>query len=219
MTKTLLRQRALELRKLGKSYSQIKKELRVSKSILSTWLHKYPLNKNQIRLLRDISEVRIEKYRETMRLKREKRLNNYYKEAKKLLPLSGKELLLAGIFLYWGEGSKTEPGLVSVSNTDPRVLTFVLRWMYDALKVPKEKIRVLLHVYKDMDIQQIITYWSNELKIDKKQFIKPYVKESNRIGLTEKGYGYGTCNIRITDTVFKQKIMMTIKAVSDCYQS
>ena len=45
------RQRALELRLQGRSYSQIKKELGVSKSTLSEWLRQYPLTQERIRQL------------------------------------------------------------------------------------------------------------------------------------------------------------------------
>lgn len=73
MVKREERARALRLRRQGKSYSQIKKEIGVSKSTLSCWLRTYPLNKKQIEKLmklRATSEVRIERYRETMRKKK-----------------------------------------------------------------------------------------------------------------------------------------------------
>jgi len=217
MSKLLLKEHALQLRKQGKSYSQIKQILGVSKSTLSIWLNKYPLSKQQIRMLRDTNEARIEKYRETMRLKKEKKLNSYYREAKSLLPLSNRELLFAGIFLYWGEGSKTEPGLISISNTDPNVLQFALSWIINALQIPKKKIRVLLHLYSDMNVQKTIEFWSRRLKIRKNQFLRPYIKNSSRLDLTEKGYGHGTCNIRVSNAHIKQKILMLIKAISDHY--
>ena len=71
---------ALELRKQGKSYSQIKQELALSKSTLSRWLKKYPLSKERILELRGRSPVRIEKYRNTMIRKRENKLICEYME-------------------------------------------------------------------------------------------------------------------------------------------
>src|SRR5215469_1646631 len=122
MTKNLLRRQALVLRKLGKSYSQIRNELGISKSTLSVWLREYPLTKEQLRQLNYFNEIRIEKFRQTMQLKREIRLQKYYKEMKRtILPLSNRELLLTGIFLYWGEGAKTTRSQVHISNTDPAV--------------------------------------------------------------------------------------------------
>jgi len=216
MANILLKRKVLELRKLGKSYGQIRKELGVSKSTLSVWLRKYPLNREQIRILKDENEDRIEKFRETMRLKRERRLQIYYKEMQKeVLPFSQKELFLAGVFLYWGEGGKTERGQVTISNTDPTVIKFSLHWMIHALKIPKEKIKIVLHLYQDMVIDSEIEYWSTALHIPKSQFAKPYIKKSRRIDIDEKGYGHGTCNLRVCDTVLKEKIIEAIKVVAD----
>lgn len=116
-----LRRRVLELRKLGKSYGQIRKELGISKSTLSDWLKNYPLTEEQLQNLRkDNEEFRVEKYRQTMRNKKNRKLLKYYNEAKSLLlPLSKRELLIAGVFLYWGEGTKTTTSQLVVSNTDP----------------------------------------------------------------------------------------------------
>lgn len=216
MTHVILKRKALELRKQGKSYNQIKKEIGVSKSTLSEWLRRFPLSKGQIRLLRDINEVRIEKYRNTMRLKRETKKLTYYNEQKQILiPLSKKEIYLAGLFLYWGEGAKTLHGQVDISNTDPSVLKFVLYWMTIALGIPKEKVRVNLHLYKDMNINETIEFWSRELGISKDQFIKPYIKNSNRSDLDQKGFGHGTCHLVVNNTVIKEKIMMGIRAMGD----
>lgn len=212
-------QRALDLRKLGKSYSQIKKELNVSKSTLSVWLRKFPLSKEQIDKLRGKSEVRIEKYRQTMQRKREARLIQYYtEEKKKWLPLTRREVFIAGLFLYWGEGSKAVRHIVSINNTDPSVLKFALYWMRTALQIPKEKIQVYLHLYDDMDIVTEIDFWSKELDMPKKLFAKPYIKKSKRADLTQKGFGHGTCGVRANNTVIKERILMAIKAIADCYE-
>src|SRR3989338_845517 len=119
MAKYKLRQQALELRKKGMSYSQIKKELGLSKSTLSNWLHDHPLSDQRMRQLRDFSEIRIEKFRQTMLAKREKRMMDIYlKEKEQNLPLSQKELYIAGMFLYWGEGGKGLRWAPAIHNTN-----------------------------------------------------------------------------------------------------
>lgn len=217
MAKILERKTALELRATGKSYSQIRKELGVSKSTLSYWLRNHPLNKEQLVLLRDWNQVRIEKFRQTMKSKREKRWEIVLEEQKRtLLPLSERELFLAGLFLYWGEGAKTR-GHVSISNTDPKILKFALYWLVEILNIPKERIRIGLHLYKDMSVSEEIKYWSRVLGISKSQFNKPYIKKSNRVGLSYKGFGHGTCNLVCCSVELSEKIAMSIKAVSDYY--
>lgn len=219
MARSFDRQKALELRLEGKSYSQIKKILNLSKSTLSLWLREYPLSKDQIDTLRGKNPKRIEKFRETMRLKHQRRLLKIYQEKKQeLLPLSEKELLVAGLFLYWGEGAKTT-GSVSINNTDPELLKFALFWLCKILKVPKKSIRVYLHLYKDMKMREEMEFWSKILKIPLDQFSKPYIKTSNRENLTHKGFGHGTCGLAIHKTELKEAIMMSIKAISGYYSS
>lgn len=220
MAHTELHRKALELRNQGKSYSQIRSEIGVSKSTLSDWLKKFPLSREQIRLLRDLSEVRIEKYRQTMKLKRENKLNGYFEEEKRrLLPLSERELFLAGLFLYWGEGGKSQRHTVSINNTDPTVIKFALYWMVKCLKIPKGEIHVFLHLYNDMDFLSEIMFWSKELQIPISNFDRPYIKESTRTSLDQKGFGHGTCGVRTCDTVIKERLMMGIRAVAEYYEA
>lgn len=213
------REKALILRKQGKSYSQIKKILRVGKSTLSYWLRDYPLSKQRIRELRDWSEQRIEKCRETKRNKKEERLKNFYKQQKKIIfPFNKREFYLAGLFLYWGEGSKSRFTDLSISNTDPSIIKFFIEWLNKSLKVPKEKLKVQLHLYKDMNIKKEIQFWSKTLNIPNKQFIKPYIKKSFLKNINHKGgFGHGTCNVRIGNARLSEKILMSIKSITDKY--
>lgn len=194
--------------------------LGISKSTLSDWLSKYPLSAEQFALLENSRkqgrQLGIERTRYTKKLKREKRLAEYLKEAKKtILPLSKRELFLAGLFLYWGEGGKTERGLVSISNTDPSVLKFSLIWITEGLDIPKNKVRVLLHLYDDMIIDEVKDYWSKALNIPISQFTKPYIKKSKKTEMDYKGFGHGTCMLRICDTILKEKIIMGIRAIGN----
>ncbi|MBI3256007.1 MAG: helix-turn-helix domain-containing protein [Candidatus Andersenbacteria bacterium] len=217
MSHVIKRRQALQLRKKGKSYSQIKASLGLSKSTLSAWLHSYPLSSDRIHELQH-GEARIEKYRQTMRSKREVKFQQLYvEESKRWLPLSNRELLLAGLFLYWGEGGKTQLGTVSINNTDPQVLQFALFWMVKNLEVPKRDIHVFLHLYSDMNIQREITYWSKVLGMPKRYFDKPYIKQSKRSDIDQKGHGHGTCGLRIYKTEVKQKILVAIKVLADHY--
>lgn len=211
--------KALALRKQGMSYGQIKKLLGVSKSTLSLWLRNYPLSKQRIRELRDRNEQRIEKFRETMRKKKEKRLNRIYKIQKRLvLPLRRRELFLAGLFLYWGEGLKYKMDKLSISNTDPAIIKFFIRWLNISLSVPFKKIRILLHLYSDMDIRREIEFWSKTLLIPLSQFTKPYIKKTSSESIDHKGsFGHGTCNAVVCNVRLAEKIIMSLKAVSTRY--
>jgi len=222
MTRVVDRQRAIELRKKGKTYGQIKKALNLSKSTLSDWLSDYPLSKQQLVLLKKETgknkSLGIEKTIITKRRKREERLGNIYKnEKKRWLSLSSKELELAGLFLYWGEGKKNLRSSLAINNTDPKVVKFALHWMTRALKIPKNKIKVELHLYSDMDVAKEISFWVNELRVPKAQFYKPHIKTSTRIAINQKGFGHGTCGVIVNDVRLKEKVIMGIKAIADTY--
>jgi len=75
--------KAIRMRKEGASYSQIKEKLKVSKSSLSLWLRDMPIPEKRLRELRDWNAVRIERFRDTMRHKRESRWEEVYKHAAK----------------------------------------------------------------------------------------------------------------------------------------
>lgn len=222
MARIFDRQKAIDLRKRGMTYSEIRQKLTVSKSTLSDWLRKYPLTAEQIRLLENTRHrnryLSIEKIILTKQKKYNARLVSLYeKEKKRLLTLNEKELELAGLFLYWGEGNKRMNGPISINNTDPQVLQFTLSWMKKALKIPQGKIKVYLHLYKDMDIKQEILYWQKVLGLPSSQFARPYIKKSTREEILHKGFGHGTCGLVVSDVRLKEKVMMGIKVIADFY--
>src|SRR4030042_6200054 len=94
MTRYVERQRATELRKLGKTYGEIKQLLGIEKSTISGWLKDYPLNNEQLTSLdikiKNRRILGVEKTVVTKLRKREKRLKETYLiEKKKILPLTG----------------------------------------------------------------------------------------------------------------------------------
>ncbi|HLC69914.1 MAG TPA: hypothetical protein VJH75_02620 [Patescibacteria group bacterium] len=219
MTRFDDKQKAIALRLQGMSYSQIKSSLKVGKSTLSYWLSPYPLSRERIKELRDKNEGRIEKFRVTMKTKRDHRLKTIYESEKKnILPLNNRDLFIAGLFLYWGEGTKSHTADLSVSNTDPSIINFSILWLTKCLGVSKNNLRVYLHLYNDMDIEKEIEFWSKVISIPIKQFCKPYIKQSNSIKINHKrGFGHGTCNIKIGNARLTEKVLMSIQVITDMF--
>lgn len=219
MTKIAARRKAIELRKQGKTYSQILDEVKVAKSSISLWLKEIQLSEDQINNIKEIRKKAVEKYRQTMKLKRTNRYRSYYENQKnKLLPFSDRELLIAGLFLYWGEGNKASTNSISINNTNPKLVKFALYWMVKSLSIPKNKIKVQVHLYKDMDVKKELEFWSRELKIPLVQFNNPYIKNSNKSDLDQKGFGHGTCGLSSSNTVIKENILMALEAIPDFYE-
>lgn len=210
------KQKVLAMRQKGMSYSQIKEKLGISKSTLSGWLHDFPLSEERIRELRDNSPIRIERYRNTMRAKREKKLLEAYTEmSNKIGKLSNRELFLAGLFLYWGEGSKTTNASVGLTNTNPSMLKFYIRWL-ELLGIKRKNLKVSLHLYSDMNIKKQEKYWSQELGIPVSQFRKSYIKKTFSSSITyHNGFGQGTCTVMASGARFFEKVLMGIKYIQD----
>lgn len=210
------RGQALRLRLQGKSYSEIKDVLGVSKSTLHYWLREYPLSDEQIRALRDWNPRRIENFRKTMQRKRSARREAVYQRVKKDIGrLSKKNLFIAGFFLYWGEGIKAGDASVGLANTDPAMMKRFIRWL-EILGVARKKLRVSLHLYSDMDIEKYQDFWASTLGIPRGQFRKPYIKESRRETIKYKGrFGYGTCTVRCYGRDIADYVLMGVKYISD----
>lgn len=210
------KEKARKMRAQGKSYSEIKEVLKVSKSSLSLWLQDMPLSDKQMRALRDFNPRRIESYRRTMELKRQTRLSIAYEKAKKDIGnLTKRELFLAGLFLYWGEGTKASRGRVSFSNTNPAMIKFFLKWLI-SVGIDPLKLKVRLHLYTDMDVKKETIFWSKELGLSIIQFSPAYIKSSTLSGLTYKnGYGHGTCNLNFDNVPFWEYVMMSLKRIME----
>lgn len=213
------REKAIKLRLEGKSYSQIKMIIGVNKSTLSYWLKNYPLSEKRISELRDKNPIRIEKYRNTRRKKKEERLRKtYFKEKKKILPLSKRDIFIAGLFLYLGEGTKTMDTRTSLSNTNPSAINFFITWLTKSLKVSLRKIKIYLHLYSDMSVNREIGFWSKALSIPKSQFTKPHIKKSKMEKINyRKGFNHGTCNVIVENARLTERVFAGLKVLESKY--
>lgn len=212
------RQKAIELRLQGKSYNQIRTLLQTSKSTLSDWLHDYPLTKEQLHSLQH-NQISIERYRETRLRKKELRLKKIYEiQKQKIFPLSLRDIFIAGMFLYWGEGTKTRNAEIGVSNTDPSIIKFFIRWATSCLGVLKNQMVVRLHLYNDMNINKEIEFWSKKIGIPRSQFRNHYIKQSSSTRINYKGmFGHGTCNIKVPGARLSEEILEGIQAIRDYF--
>jgi len=215
MARKLDKQKALVMRQKGMSYSQIKEKLKVSKSTLSNWLNDMPLSEKRIKELRDNNPIRIERYRNTMRAKKDARLEEVYKKVSKDIGIiSKRDLFIAGLFLYWGEGTKAQNSLVALTNTNPNMLIFFMKWL-KLFGVENKDLKVKLHLYSDMDIKQSLDFWSKKLKIPVSQFHKLYIKKTDLKSITYKnGFGKGTCSVILGSRDLWEYITMSLKYIS-----
>lgn len=219
-----LRQQAVNLRVNSRmSYLAIQRKLGVPKSTLSYWLREYPLSKEEIRILQEKNwknnESRIERFRVSMRAKREAKESLVYtKYAELFSKLSKDSFLIAGLMLYLAEGGKTHSSNITIANTDVRVIKFFMKWVQEFLGFQKKDIRAMLHLYENMDIAKEKKFWKNELGLSINQFYKLQIRNLKKGSFSYKSsFRHGTCQMYVLGVEQKREILMGIKALLDRY--
>lgn len=132
--KNALKQKAIALRKEGKTYGEIFEVIPVAKSTLSLWLQGVGLAKKQFQTLTDkkrLAQLRGGAARKLERVTREGKIHTQARS--EISPLSTRDIWLFGIALYWAEGSKQKVHNVSqglqLINDDYRLIGVYLKWL------------------------------------------------------------------------------------------
>jgi len=203
--KRLEKEKAITWRKHGRSYSEIQKILKVSKSTLSRWLKDVQLTTEHISKLKDkqrtayfTSKRRTEssaKHHESIR-------ESARVESKQLINDS---FFVAGLMLYWSEGSKNL-GSVQFCNSDPRMIKIMLAWFKKYCKVQLDKFRIGLILNSLHSVKECEVYWQKITSLPITQFHKSYIKNSLYKGKKNVLY-LGTCKILIHSRDLLSKII------------
>lgn len=179
------KQRAIQLRREGKTYSEILAEVPVAKSTLSEWLKSVQLAKSQkqrITKKRKEAALRGALSRRKTRLTEVKALE--HKGLAEIDRISNRELWLIGIALYWAEGSKQHdhsPSTgIAFANSDSRMASVFLRWL-EQMEVSSSEIYFELYVHeiRRSDAPAFRLWWIKQLGISPKQLDRIYFKKGN----------------------------------------
>jgi hypothetical protein len=87
--------------------------------------------------------------------------------------LSERDLLIAGLALYAGEGAKTD-GSVKFANSDPRMILFFVTWLRRCFDVTESRLRMRLYLHEGLDLDAATRFWSALTDIPMSQFTRPY---------------------------------------------
>lgn len=186
--------KAIHLRRLGKSYGEIHKQVNVSKSTLSLWLRDIELTPEQKARLKGRQKARHEGAKANQR-KRIERTREIISEAKKEVKYLYKNFLfLSGLMLYWAEGAKRSKETIKFSNSDPAMIELMMKWLREICKVPEKKFRIGLHIHELYCRKDAENYWSQITGVPLNQFQKTYIKSTSLKHRKNKLYN-GTCNI------------------------
>ncbi len=114
-------------------------------------------------------------------------------------------LFVSAIAAYWGEGDKSTGSLVRLANTDPQMIKLFANFLLNICEVPRDKIRLALYLYEDLNDIECRKYWTDNTNLD--HFHKTMVLPSRH---KTKKLPYGTCTILVANTYLKKKLLFWI---------
>ena len=178
-----VRERAIQLRRQGRSYGQIQAELGVSRGSLSLWLRDVPLSEEQAHFLEERQRLALLKAstaRHSSARFREKWLVNQARA--QIGPISDGELFVAGVVAYWAEGAKTKPWGpregVDFINSDPGMIRLFAAWL-DLVGVSRDERSYRVSIHASADVKAAIRYWSDVVGVPADRFLRTTLKRHN----------------------------------------
>jgi hypothetical protein len=223
MAKYQLRLKARELRERGVSVKQIAQELNIAKSTASLWVRDIILSIEQLEALRNSSLQGAERGRlKSALIQKEKwntGLDNYRKLGiEKIGHLNDRELLIAGLALYWAEGSKKERA-IQFCNSDPKMVQFLLLWLRRCFAIKDQEIycRVGINEIHEERDDIVKAYWAKVTCIPLEQFRKTSLKKvTNKKVYDNFDSHFGTLSIKVRQPArFYGKIIGLIEGLAE----
>jgi len=211
--------KVLKLRQNGLSLGEINKLTSVSKSTISVWGKEVKLTRAQRQKLISQQLQGLDKAtKKSSKIRKEAAKTKNIKLLKESRAVIGnltkRERFIAGIFLYMADGTK-KGNCVDFTNSDPKIIKFMVRWFVDNLDVEKNSIKAALWLHKNLDETKAIGYWSKLLNIPKSNFGKTYfaknITKSKKI--RTQIHQYGVIKIRVYNISKLRQIKAWIEAV------
>lgn len=176
---------AIELRKGGYSYSEIKNFSPVSKSTLSYWFRGIKLSEPQLARLKKKRIEAAQKGSRTKILKTAKAIEEIQKtSAQDIGKISKRELWLMGVVLYWRERllNKNDSDLkkgVRFTSSDPHLIKLFIRWLIDVGGIKNEEINfdIFMPEDKKKTLNNFVDYWAKVTGFPESNFSRYYLQK------------------------------------------
>jgi hypothetical protein len=231
-----VRNHALRLRMQGRSYSEIRKEIKVAKSTLSLWL------KNIV--ISDSAKMRL-KNREregSVRglIKRNKRQTHLAIQRARVAQETGmhaiqasiqkSDLCVIGAVLYWAEGYKRlvirdgrerTGHAISFVNADPQMVRTFVSFLTHSLQIPKERIRLIMRLYPHINEEKAKRFWSRVTALPSSAFNKSsfLISSSSKNKRPYSRLPYGTLQVSVNNTEKFHYLLGLIEGVKKQFSS
>ncbi|MDQ0387332.1 hypothetical protein ACFW4O_11025 [Streptomyces mutabilis] len=176
-----VRDRARELRLQGWTYDQIQVELGCSKSSISLWVRDLP--KPERRAPSEQAKLAARKrWEHELAIRDEERQRTKEAAARDIGTMTDRDLFVAGVALYWAEGTKDKPydrrENVIFVNSDAGVIKLYLAWLR-LLGVDQDRLKYRVMIHMTADVEGAKRYWADLVDVDVSQFQKTTIKKHN----------------------------------------
>lgn len=222
---------ALKLRLEGNSYSQIEQKLNVPKSTLSSWFSGLQLSEVLTHKIRTRGQTKainalVTRNQKQTNLAVRRAAEGRIKSRVSLGGMSRRDILIAGIALYWAEGYKKQKNRngrlvtyhpVSLTNSDPKLIKLFLRFLRENCEVSEGKIRANLRIFPHQNEKKLVDFWANITNLDHTVFGKTYIGQSSA-SKNIRPYNqlpFGVIQIRVSDTPLFNRIMGWIDGLAN----
>ncbi len=198
--KIVEKEKAITLRKMGKTYTDILRVVPVAKSTLAIWLKDAKLSipeKQKFTEAKRLASLRGGQAKKKQRVDKQNQI--LFNAKSEIRGISSYELFLLGVMLYWAEGAKEKehkPGsMFEFSNMDPKMIQVFMVWLLKVCKIHKNMIifNIFLHQTHKHRMEEVRCYWSKVTNFPVNNFSTIYWKknniQTNRKNVGEKYYG------------------------------
>lgn len=212
------KEKARSLRRDGRSYTEITREIGVVKSTLNQWLrdlpkpleYQYITGNDWLKKIRPLALAANKKKKADifddmiLKIKEEVSLVKINKDLDKTI-LS---------MLYWAEGSKGNQAVLSLANTDPKLVLLFITLLRRSFPVNEEKFRVRLYLHSYHQESQVKVFWSKLLGIPISQFGKTYRKLRSKERTFRRNFG-GICFLKYNSVYLQREIIQYAFALGE----
>lgn len=169
------KEKVRKLRYEGLSYSEIRAQVTVAKATISNWCQDIELTQKQQRRLLDKKPGFLKGVTAAQTMYWRLRKEYFEKGKQNYQEFKNDSTFVAGLSLYWAEGSKQHGA--AIANSDHRLMKFMIQWFDAYWDTPPASMKIHLHMHSGQDELSLKKFWSKATAIPLTNYYKTFVKQ------------------------------------------
>ena len=223
MAKVVQKEKAITLRKKGKSLSEIAQELKVSKGSVSIWVRDVVLSDSakraiELKLAKGSYEGRLKGSLANKKKKIDAEFQARQMASREIGKVSDRDLLMIGTALFWAEGNKKGSRFV-FSNSDPAMISLMASFLQKCMDVTHGELYLSIQINESHKSRsdKVIKFWTKHLGFDKSQIRGPYfirTKTVKQYANSDNYFGIARLQVR-RSSVLQYEILGYIRGLAE----